>query len=158
MSEDAASAVAGTPDTSAPYPDESTIRWDAALIDGVWCVGMEGNLDTGHDATLRITGGWLDGAMAEKVARAIVEQHNAAIPAPAVAKAAADATGDDIVTMKFVNRSALEYGSPEADHVLRVDRVATRAIAQWYGGYCGGDDYDVLIDGEIVEKDLNGEI
>lgn len=41
---------------------------------------------------------------------------------------------------------------------MRVERAAAAAITRWYGAYNAGDDYDVLIDGEIVEKDINGEI
>lgn len=59
----------------------------------------------------------------------------------------------DIVTLAFVNRDS-ESTSAE----MKVDRAATVHIARWYGGFCGGDDYDVLIDGKIVPKDLNGEI
>jgi hypothetical protein len=51
--------------------------WTAAKIDGVWCVGQRGNLDTTHDATLRITGGFLDDNEAEQVANWLVEQYNA---------------------------------------------------------------------------------
>ena len=65
---------------------------------------------------------------------------------------------DEIVTLTFDNRSAAEYGHPEARQELRVDRAGAALVAQWYGGYCGGDDYDVLVDGQIVEKDANGEI
>jgi len=65
---------------------------------------------------------------------------------------------DDIVTLAFHNRTAAGYGSTQADQELRVERSAAHTVAQWYGGYCGGDDYDVLIDGVVVEKDINGEI
>jgi len=149
-------------DVSPAVPDEGTIPWAARMIDGIWCVGMEGNLDTLHDATLRITGGWLDEAAAKSVAEDIVARHNAAIGA-ACTDGVSDETADDkadyeIVTLSFVNRTAAEYEHPDPNHDLRVDRAATGTIAQWYGGYCGGDDYDVLIDGEIVEKDVNGMI
>ena len=59
---------------------------------------------------------------------------------------------DDFVTLTFRNRDARE------DSELRVGRSDAHKVAQWYGGYHGGDDYDVLVDGEIVEQDLNGEI
>jgi len=58
----------------------------------------------------------------------------------------------DIVTMQFVNRDSAE------EVVFQVERSATVWIARWYGGFCAGDDYDVLIDGEVVDKDINGEI
>lgn len=60
---------------------------------------------------------------------------------------------DDPVTLTFRNRDAI----PEIAE-MRVDRSATADIARWYGGFHAGDDYDVLIDGEIVEKTINGEI
>ena len=65
---------------------------------------------------------------------------------------------DELVTLAFHNRTAAGYGSPQANQEFRIDRSAAHTVAQWYGGYCAGDDYDVLIDGEIVEKDINGEI
>ena len=146
-----------TATTESSVPDESTIRWAARLIDGVWCVGMDGNLDTLHDAALRITGGWLSPDAARVVAEAVAAQHNAAIDA-AGPTIQAPVVADDVVTLSFVNRSAAGYGHPNPNHELRVDRAATAPIAEWYGGYCGGDDYDVLIDGEIVEKDIDGRI
>jgi hypothetical protein len=148
-----------TPESS--VPDESTIHWAARLIDGIWCVGMDGNLDTLHDAALRITGGWLSPDAARAVAEAVAAQHNAAIDAASTVDVVPEVSpeaSDDIVTLSFVNRSAAGYGHPDPNHELRVDRNATGPIARWYGGYCGGDDYDVLIDGEVVEKDINGEI
>ena len=59
----------------------------------------------------------------------------------------------DIVTLSFVNRT-----SGSASSSMKVEPAATADITRWYGAYCAGDDYDVLIDGEIVEKDINGEI
>lgn len=56
------------------------------------------------------------------------------------------------VTLSFVNRDA------DKTDTMQVAGDAAPAIARWYGGYHGGDDYDVLIDGEIVGKDINGEI
>jgi hypothetical protein len=57
-------------------PSEAEVEWDFAHIEGLWCVGMKGNLDTIYDATLRITGGWLNNETAREVAQQIVEQHN----------------------------------------------------------------------------------
>jgi len=54
--------------------------WSARKLDGVWCVGAEGNLDTIHDATVRVTGGWLSPEAAQAVAESIVRQHNDALP------------------------------------------------------------------------------
>lgn len=61
----------------------------------------------------------------------------------------------DLVQLEFVNR---DKPGPDIKDELTVDRKAAHHIARWYGAYHGGDDYDVLVDGEIVEKDLNGEI
>lgn len=58
----------------------------------------------------------------------------------------------DFATLTFINRVA------DTKHEFLVEREATHDIARWYGAYHSGDDYDVLIDGEPVEKDINGEI
>lgn len=65
-------------------PCESTIRWAAACLDGVWCVGMEGNLDCLPDSALRITGGWLTDETARAVAESVAAQHNAVIDAQSI--------------------------------------------------------------------------
>ena len=65
---------------------------------------------------------------------------------------------DDIVTLAFHNRTAAGYGFPQANQEMRIERSAAHTVAKWYGGYCGGDDYDVLVDRVVVEKDINGEI
>ena len=58
----------------------------------------------------------------------------------------------DLVTLEFDNRDSGEKAS------MKVEPSATSQIAEWYGAYHGGDDYDVSIDGEMVEKDINGRI
>ena len=58
----------------------------------------------------------------------------------------------DTVSLSFVNRDA---GSTDT---MQVEAGAAPAIARWYGAYHAGDDYDVMIDGETVEKTINGEI
>lgn len=65
-----------------------------------------------------------------------------------------------LVSLSFVNRDAFDLQTRAAPKVdtMQVEATAAPAIASWYGGYHGGDDYDVMIDGEIVEKDINGEI
>lgn len=65
---------------------------------------------------------------------------------------------DDLVTLKFVNRDAGFSGEDTQIDEMKVSRAAAHRVVQWFGGYCAGDDYDVLIDGKIVDKDLNGEI
>ena len=37
-----------------PDPASHRTGWSARRIDGVWCVGMTGNLDTVHDAVVRV--------------------------------------------------------------------------------------------------------
>jgi len=37
-----------------PDPASHRTGWSARMIDGVWCVGMTGNLDTVHDAVVRV--------------------------------------------------------------------------------------------------------
>ena len=68
-----------------------------------------------------------------------------------------------IVTLSFENRDAAGFATSIGSDApgtteVRVEAKSAHLVAQWYGGYHGGDDYDVLIDGEIVEQDLNGEI
>jgi hypothetical protein len=64
----------------------------------------------------------------------------------------------DLVTLKFVNRTNYDGGDEPVVDEMKVSRASAHRVVQWFGGYCAGDDYDVVIDGEIVEKDLNGEI
>lgn len=59
---------------------------------------------------------------------------------------------DGLVTLAFVNRDSGQTSE------MSVHRDATRDVARWYGGYHAGDDYDVLIDGAVVAKNVNGEI
>lgn len=63
-----------------------------------------------------------------------------------------------IVTLAFVNRDATGEDNDEAQTVeLRVDREAVPHIMEWYGAFCAGDDYDVLINGVKYETGINGE-
>ena len=61
-------------------PDPACHRtgWSAKLIDGLWCIGMTGNLDTIHDAVLRVNrhGAWDE---AEATARWVAETYTAAL-------------------------------------------------------------------------------
>jgi len=59
----------------------------------------------------------------------------------------------ETVVLSFVNRT-----SGLASASMTVEAGATADIARWYGAYCADDDYDVLVDGETVDKDINGEI
>jgi len=52
-------------------------KWDHRKIDGRWCVGMEGNLDTRHDAVLVVNSHAGD-AEAEALARRVADLLNAA--------------------------------------------------------------------------------
>ena len=70
---------------------------------------------------------------------------------------------DRIVTLSFENRDAADFSASLGQESgsstqIRVEAKSAHLVAKWYGGYQGGDDYDVMIDGEIVEHDLNGEI
>lgn len=57
-----------------------------------------------------------------------------------------------IVTLTFENRTAGNSVS------LRVSRTACPPIMDWYGAYCAGDDYDVLINGKKQALGINGEL
>jgi len=59
----------------------------------------------------------------------------------------------ETVTLSFVNRTS---GSASASMTVEAGAVAD--IARWYGAYCAGDDYDVLVDGDAIDRDINGEI
>jgi hypothetical protein len=59
----------------------------------------------------------------------------------------------ETVILSFVNRT-----SDTESASMKVETGAVSDIARWYGAYCAGDDYDVLVAGEIVDKDINGEI
>ncbi len=65
----------------AGVPDPSSHRWGwkAAKCDGVWCVGMDGNLDTKYDATIQVTGGWQTDDECREVAEFIAAAYNHAI-------------------------------------------------------------------------------
>ena len=49
--------------------------WEAAHVDGAWRIGMQGNLDTRHDAVLTVTGGMVDQAEARAVAEFVAAAH-----------------------------------------------------------------------------------
>ncbi len=65
--------IKGLPDSSA-----HKTGWTVQKIDDIWCVGMEGNLQTRHDATLKITGGFLGDDEAQEVAQWIADRYNEA--------------------------------------------------------------------------------
>jgi predicted kinase len=48
----------------------------ARKIDGIWCVGCSDNLQTKHDATAMITGGWLSDHAAKSIAEFTAEAYN----------------------------------------------------------------------------------
>ena len=54
----------------------------------------------------------------------------------------------------------LEFYNPEATPCvvrLNVSRASVAPIMEWYGAFCAGDEYAVMIDGEEVPQDINGE-
>jgi hypothetical protein len=62
-----------------PDPGAHRTGWAARLIGVRWCVGMAGNLDTVHDATLVVEAGFLDEEQREKLARWLAATYNAAL-------------------------------------------------------------------------------
>lgn len=60
-----------------------------------------------------------------------------------------------IVTLTFDNR---DYGDDGGTISIRVERSAVKHIMDWYGAFCGGDDYDVLINGRKQPLGINGEL
>lgn len=65
------------------------------------------------------------------------------------------------VQLTFVNRTAGQCRDDPRPYVkeeVRCTRASCPTIMQWYGAFCAGDDYDVLIDGIKQQIDLNGEL
>lgn len=61
----------------------------------------------------------------------------------------------NIVSLTFDNR---DYGDDGWTITIRVERSAVKHIMDWYGAFCGGDDYDVLINGKRQSLGINGEL
>jgi hypothetical protein len=59
-----------------------------------------------------------------------------------------------LVTLTFDNR---DYGDDGKAITMRVERSAVSHIMDWYGAFCSGDDYDVLINGRKQKMGINGE-
>lgn len=59
-----------------PDPLSHKCGWEAKIIDGLWRVGMKGNLDTVHDAVITVHRHTSDGQEAEDIASWIVEKYN----------------------------------------------------------------------------------
>lgn len=54
----------------------------------------------------------------------------------------------------------LEFYNPDAGEPvirLKVSRLSVPHIMKWYGSHYAGDDYAVMIEGAVVEQDINGE-
>ncbi len=62
-----------------------------------------------------------------------------------------------VVTLRFVNRTAVDEEWWPENIKLRVEREAVPHMMAWYGAYYAGDDYDVFINGREVGKGINGE-
>lgn len=58
----------------------------------------------------------------------------------------------DIGELKFTNSDAM----PKVC-TMHVDRSAVPNIMAWYGAYYAGDRYRVTFDGQLIQKDKNGE-
>ena len=61
-----------------------------------------------------------------------------------------------IVTLKFINRTAWDDGDWTVE--MQISRDAVPQIMEWYGAFCSGDDYDVLINGRRQRLGINGEL
>jgi hypothetical protein len=66
-----------------PDPASHDTGWSARLIDGVWCIGMTGNLDTIHDAVVRVNRHGSDQEAAD-IARWIAATYSDAVRARAL--------------------------------------------------------------------------
>lgn len=65
--------------TSVPDPSCHRTGWSARFIEGRWCVGMTGNLDTIHDAVLVVNDHYNDDAKARAIAEFVAQQYNNAL-------------------------------------------------------------------------------
>lgn len=54
-----------------------------------------------------------------------------------------------LVTLTFINRTAGENGATEVVK-MQISRDAVEIVMDWYGAFCAGDDYDVLVNGRKV--------
>lgn len=64
-------------------------------------------------------------------------------------------TDRNIVSLTFDNP---DYGDDGGVITIRVEKSAVKHIMNWYGAFCGGDDYDVLINGRKQRLGINGEL
>lgn len=70
------------PSIELPDPHSKDVGWQVKKIDGVWCVGMNGNLDTRHDAVIKVNPGALGVSLedmddaAYKTARWVANMYN----------------------------------------------------------------------------------
>jgi len=62
-----------------PDPMSHRWGWEARFIDDAWRVGMQGNLDTRHDAVITVHDHTRDGHTAKEIAEFVVAQYNKAL-------------------------------------------------------------------------------
>lgn len=71
--------------TALPDPASHQFGWEAKRIDGRWCVGMRGNLDTIHDAVVVVNNHYEDDAHGKQIANWIADQYNKTLSLPSAA-------------------------------------------------------------------------
>lgn len=69
------------PLAAAPRPTGEAVAWQAKMIDGQWRVGLRGNLDTVHDATITVHKHG-EGDIDRHIAEWVADAHNADLAAP----------------------------------------------------------------------------
>lgn len=79
-----------------PDPASHRTGWSARRIDGVWCVGMTGNLDTVHDAVVRVNRHGSEEEAAD-IARWIARTYSDALLKEREAVCDADAPSKDVI-------------------------------------------------------------
>ena len=69
-------------DSAVPDPASHPFGWEAKFVDHAWRVGMAGNLDTKHDASITVHDHYEDGHTAKEIAEFVAAQYNKALRQP----------------------------------------------------------------------------
>lgn len=77
----------GRPSPEGVDPASHQTGWCAKRIDGRWCVGMTGNLDTIHDAVLVVNNHSSDSAHGQRIAEWVASTYTAALSTPSPERA-----------------------------------------------------------------------
>ncbi len=96
-------------------------QWEAKAIDGEWRVGLKGNLDTVHDATITVHKHG-EGDIDQRIAEWVADAHNAEVRAPSPIPAApSDAGNHDCLAKRRPDEPMfiLLGRDPDAHNIVR---------------------------------------